>query len=353
MAGTARRAATATIVVIAIVAVALALWKLKVMIALLLLGFIIAAAMRPGIEWLHRRRVPRSVGLALHYLVLAGVIALLLWLVVPRAITQTTAAIGSVPTSSKELKHEAAKSTGIKHEVLVGIQKRLQKLPSGGQLVHPAITITLKAFEILIGIFLTFAVAAYWIFERSRTVDLVVSLLPRHKRRVVRDTWDLIDLKLGAYVRGSLVLVAFVATSLSIAFWIIGLPYWLLVGIFAGLVEMVPIIGPLSAGALAVGVGLTVSWHTALAAGVAVFVLRMAQDYLIVPRVMGHVVGLSPLLVLVSVTAIGLLLGGFYVLLATPVTAVVATLVDVFVRNKDPAHQEVPAVLFPAKDAEG
>jgi predicted PurR-regulated permease PerM len=353
MAGTARRAATATIVVIAIVAVALALWKLRIMIALLLLGFIIAAAMRPGIEWLHRRRVPRGAGLALHYLVLAGLVALLLWLVVPRAITQTTTAIGSVPTSSKELKHEAANSTGIKHELLLGIQKRLQKLPSGSQLVHPAITVTLKAFEILIGIFLTFAVAAYWIFERSRAIDLVVSILPRHRRRVVRDTWDLIDLKLGAYVRGSLVLVAFVATALSIAFWIIGLPYWLLVGIFAGLVEMIPIIGPLSAGALAVGVGLTVSWHTALAAGIAVFVLRMAQDYLIVPRVMGHVVGLSPLLVLVSVTAIGLLLGGFYVLLATPVTAVVATLVDVIVRNKDPAHEEIPTVLFPAKDAEG
>jgi predicted PurR-regulated permease PerM len=353
MAGTARRAATATIVVVAIVAVALALWKLKVMLAALLLGFIVAAAMRPGIEWLHRRRVPRGAGVALHYLVLAGFVALLLWLVVPRAITQTTAAIGAVPTSSKELNREAAKSTGIKHEILVGIQKRLRKLPSGSQLVHPAITITLKAFEILIGIFFTFAVGAYWIFERSRAVDLVVSLLPRHRRRVVRDTWDLIDLKLGAYVRGSLLLVAFVATVLSVTFWIIGLPYWLLVGIFAGIVEMVPVIGPLSAGALAVGVGLTVSWHTALAAGIAVFVLRMAQDYLIVPRVMGHVVGLSPLLVLVSVTAIGLLLGGFYVLLATPITAVVATLVDVTVRNKDPAHQEVPAVLFPAKDAEG
>ena len=72
---------------------------------------------------------------------------------------------------------------------------------------------------------------------------------------MVRDTWDLIDLKLGAFVRGQLLLIVLVATVLSLAFWAIGLPYWLLVGIFAGIVEIVPVVGPLAAGAVAVGVG--------------------------------------------------------------------------------------------------
>jgi predicted PurR-regulated permease PerM len=58
------------------------------------------------------------------------------------------------------------------------------------------------------------------------------------------------------------------------------------------------------------------------------------------------VTGLSPLLVLVSVSTIGLLLGGFYVLLATPLVAVLVTLLDVIVRDKDPAEEDVPAVLF-------
>jgi predicted PurR-regulated permease PerM len=61
---------------------------------------------------------------------------------------------------------------------------------------------------------------------------------------------------------------------------------------------------------------------------------------------MGHVTGLSPLLVLVSVTAVGLLFGAFYVLLAIPFVAMLATLVDVIVRDKDPADEDVPAVLF-------
>jgi predicted PurR-regulated permease PerM len=103
---------------------------------------------------------------------------------------------------------------------------------------------------------------------------------------------------------------------------------------------------------VAVGVGLTDSWEVALAAGIAVLVVRLLEDYLVIPRVLGDAVGLTPLVVLVSVTAMGLLFGGFAVILAIPAAAVVATLVDVIVRDVDPAEEDVPTVLFPAKDAE-
>jgi predicted PurR-regulated permease PerM len=352
MGTTARKAAISTIVVISLVAVALALWKLKVVIALVFLGFVVAAAMRPGIDRLATWRVPRAAGLALHYLAVAGALALLLWLVVPRAVDQVSQALGGVPTSRQELNQQAKHSKGIKHQVLVAVQNRLTKLPKAGSVFHGAIAVGLKAFEILIGIVFVFATAAYWIFERDRAIRLVTSLVPRKHRRVVRDTWELIDLKLGAFVRGQLLLIAFVAVVLSLAFWAIGLPFWLLIGVSAGIVEIVPVIGPLAAGALAVAVGLTSSWHLALAAGIVVLVVRLLEDYIVIPRVMGHVTGISPLVVLIGVTAIGLLFGGFYVLLATPLLAVLVTLIDVIVRDKDPADEDVPAVLF-AKESTG
>jgi predicted PurR-regulated permease PerM len=204
----------------------------------------------------------------------------------------------------------------------------------------------------VLGIFFTFAVAAYWIFERHRAVDFVASLFPRPKRKRILDTWNLIDLKLGAFVRGQLLLVVLVATVLSGCFWAIGLPYFLLIGAFAGLVEVIPVIGPIAAGALAVAVGFTASWHIALAAGLCVLGVRLAEDYIIIPRVLGEAVGLSPLVVLVSVTAMGILFGGFAVILAVPLAAVLVTLVDVLVRDVDPAEEDVPTVLFPAKEAE-
>jgi predicted PurR-regulated permease PerM len=348
MGGTARRAATATLVAVAIIVAALALWKLRVVIALLFLGFVVASAMRPSVEWLNRRAgVPKSAGVVLHYLGLLAVVGLFLYLVVPVAITQIDHAIGGqVPTSRAQLHHAAVHSHGIRHEILSAIDKRLRQLPSGASLLHPAITVTKTLFEVIVGILFMFAVGAYWIFERDATIGLVQSLLPRKHRRVTRDTWVLIDMKLGAFVRGQFLLVLIVATLLSLAFWLDGEPYWLLIGAFSGIVELVPIVGPLAAGAVAIGAGLTVGWTVALGAGLAVLILRQLQDYVIGPRVMGHAVGLSPLVVLVAVVAIGYLLGPVYVLIATPITAVVATLVDVVVRGRDPAEEEAPAVLF-------
>jgi predicted PurR-regulated permease PerM len=352
MGDTARKAFVASSIAVLVVATALALWHLKVLVALLLLALIISSAMRPGVEWLHRHRIPRGVGVLIHYLAFVLVIAFLLWLIVPRALDQVESAIGTLPTSAADVAQAAKHSHGIKHEILVGIQHRLERLPQGTGLIHPAVTYGRQALEILIGIFFTFAVAAYWIFEKERAQALILSLAKRNKRRVIRDTWDLIEGKLGAFVRGQLVMITFVSTVLSIAFWAIGLPYWLLLGVFAGIVEIVPVVGPLIAGVAAILAGLTVDLRTAAFAAAAVFGLRLVQDYIVGPRVLGHAVGLSPLIVLVTVSTVGLLLGGFYVLLATPFAAVAATLVDVIVLDKDPGEEEVPKLIFPAKDAE-
>jgi predicted PurR-regulated permease PerM len=352
MKDTARKAFVAALIVGGVVVLALALWKLRIVIALLFLALIIAAAMRPSVDWLWRHRIPRGVGVLAHYAVLLGVIAVLLWAVVPRAIDQVDRALGGIPTSSSELQAETSQSTGVKHEILKRVQDGLDELPAGRDLLDPALSVTFTVFEVFLAIFFTLACAAYWIFERERAENLVLSLLPRERRRVVRDTWNLIDMKLGAYVRGQLILIFFVASLLSLVFYLIGLPFWLLIGIFAGLVEIVPVIGPIAAGGVAVGVGLTQSWELALAAGLAVLGVRLLEDYVVIPRVLGHAVGLTPLSVLIAVTAMGILFGGFAVLLAIPFAAVVATLLDVVVRHRNPADEDVPAVLFPAKEVE-
>jgi predicted PurR-regulated permease PerM len=352
MKDTARRAFLASVVVLGVVVVALAVWELRLILALLFLAFTIAAAMRPSVEAMRRYGLPRGFGILVHYAALAGLVTLLLWSVVPRAIDQVERAVGDVPTSRAELREETAESTGLKREILERVQDNLEDLPAGSELIDPAVEFTSIAFEVAVGIFFVFACAAYWIFERDRAVELVTSLVPRQRRKIVRDTWGLIDLKLGAYVRGQFLLILLVGTVLSFVFWAIGLPFWLLLGAFAGVVEIVPVLGPLAAGALAVGVGLTQSWEVGLAAGIAVLVVRLVEDYLVIPRVLGDAVGLSPLVVLVSVAATAILFGGLAVLLAIPAAAVLATLMDVIVHKVDPSAEGVPTVLFPAKDAE-
>src|SRR5689334_18770584 len=180
MGTTARRAFVVTLVAVATIAAALALWALKLLIALLLYGLAIAAAMRPGVEWLAARRIPRPIGIAVHYIGLLGVVGVLIWLAVPAAIHQVEAATGAgVPTSATQLHQAAAHSTGLKHDIFASLERWLRHAPKGSQLVRPALNVTKTALEVLVGIFFVLATAAYWIFERDRTIGLVTSLLAR------------------------------------------------------------------------------------------------------------------------------------------------------------------------------
>jgi predicted PurR-regulated permease PerM len=341
---TARRALVSTVVAVSVIVGALALWKLKVVVALFFIGIILAAAMRPGVEAMARRRVPRPLGVALHYLFFLGLVAAFLSFVVPHLITQVQDAINAA--------HSSNHGGGFKGRLLDELQRRLNHLPSASKLILPALSVGETAIKVLVGVLFTLATAAYWIFERDRTVDLVTSLIDRPKRKKVRDTWELIDQKLGAFVRGQLLLIVVVGIMVSGAFWGIGEPYWLLLGIAIAILEIVPVVGPLIGIGLAVGAGLTVNWHTAAFAAGALLAIRVLQDYIINPRVMGGVVGLSPLIVLVSVSVVGILFGGFYVLLSVPLASLVATIIDVAIRGVEPADEDVPAVLFSAKDSQ-
>ena len=341
----ARRAMIVTAVAVGVVVLALALWKLRLIVTLVFVAITWAAAMRPGVDWLRQRGIPRAVGVLIHYFVLLGLVALLLAFVVPQLVNEVQAALTTTPAAHPQ-------PTGVKQQILDGLQRRLGHLPSVGKLVHPALTAGEEALKVLVAVFFTLATAAYWVFERDRFIDFVTSFIARPKRKKVRDTWELIDLKLGAFVRGQLLLIGMVATIVSTAFFFVGEPYWLLIGIAVALLEIVPVVGPLAALILAVGAGLTDSYHTAAFAGGALLLIRVVQDYVINPRVLGGAVGLSPLLVLIAVSIVGVVLGPFYVLISVPLASLLVTVMDVVVRDVDPAEAEVPTVLFSAKETE-
>ena len=341
---TARRVFLITVVVGSVVVGALVLWKLRLLLALLFIAITIASAMRPGVEALARRGVPRSIGVALHYFAFLGLLALLLSFVVPDLVTQVQAAIDHAQI------HKGQAGSGLKEKLLNSLDQHLRHLPKASRLIHPALSFGEQAVAILVGILFVFAAAAYWLFERDRAIDLVTSFLPRPRRKTVRDTWELIDLKLGAFMRGQLLMIACVSTVVSAAFWLVGEPYWLLLGIAVGIVEIIPVVGPLLGLLLAVGAGLTVNWQTAASAAGVLVAIRVFQDYVVNPRVMGNVVGLSPLVVMVSAIAVATLFGPFYVLLSVPIASLVVTIIDVAARGVDPAEAEVPTVIFSAND---
>ena len=273
-----------------------------------------------------------------------GLVALLLWLVVPVVFEQAQHALADVPRHDAVTEHGLLSS--VREQALTSLESKLSEISDP----DTALSTLVGTLAVLAGVAFTLAAAAYWVIERDRLVKVVLAVIPREKRTTVRDTWLLIDLKLAAVIRTKLLLVLMTGSILSFAFWVIGLPYFLLVGVFAGIVEILPVIGPLIAGLTAVAAGLTVSWQLGLAAAIVVYGLRIAQDYVINPRLFGRAVHLPPLAVLLAVSAVALLLGPWWVPLAIPLTAVVSTLLDVLVWKSDPAEEVVPTVLASTDD---
>jgi predicted PurR-regulated permease PerM len=323
------RVAKATAAALAVAGFAFALWQVRSVIILLLLALTLAAAIRPGVELLARHRVPESVGILLHFLAVGGVVALFIRFAVPPALHQIGHALDT----------PHAHGSGVQERTLTWLQQQLHRLPTGTQLVHPVATYGHKAGEIVVAIFFTLAATWYCVSERDSILKLLTALSPASKREQARETYLAIDSRLGAYTRLRFAMVFAVGTVLSAGFYVIGLNYWLLVGAFVGLIEIVPVIGPLVGSVLVLAVGIPQSVHVAALALLWLVVVREFQNYVVNPHI-GRTVGLSPLVTLLSVAVVGVLFGGLAVVLAVPFTSAVATLIDVLVLGHEPPATE-------------
>jgi predicted PurR-regulated permease PerM len=287
----------------------------------------LAASIRPGVEWLRRHRVPESIAILLFFVLAGGAIGLFIWLAVPPALHQLGHALLRSPPKG---------STGAREQALLWLQHHLKQLPTGTELVHPIATYGHKVTDAVVAIVFTLAATWYGVSERDSIIKLLTALAPESKRDRARETYLEIDRRLGAYTRLRFLMIFAVATVLSAGFYVIGLNYWLLVGAFAGVAEIVPIIGPLFGAILVLAVGVPQSLHIAALALLWLYAVRLFQDYVVNPHLAVRTVGLSPLVTLVCVAVVGILFGGFAVILAVPVTSAVATLIDVLVLGHEP-----------------
>lgn len=319
---------------IAVTAVAFALWRVRKVLILLLLALTLAAAIRPGVEALQRRRIPQSLAILIFFVFGVGVFVLFFWLAVPPALHQLQEALASAHAPGSD------HTTGFQHDVLSWVDRQLRHLPSGSSVLHPIATYGHKATEAIVAVLFTLAATWYWVSERDSAIEFLVALSPEQKRERVRQTYLAIDERLGAYTRLKFMMVFVIGAVLATGFYLVGLNYWLLLGGFVSLLEIIPVIGPAIGSLLVVAVGLTQSLHVALLALLVVVAVREFQSYVINPHLMGRSVGLSPLVTLVSVSVVGLLFGSFAVVLAIPAVSAAATLIDVLVLEREPAPPE-------------
>ncbi len=300
----ARLSAAGGTALLAVGAIGFGLWRVRDVVVLLLLALTFAAAIRPGVEWLQRHHFPQAAAILSFFIAVGAVIVLFFWAAVPPAVRQIQTALR---------RHERS---GIRHDVLAWLNSHANRLPSGHDLIHPVATYGQTATHAVVAVFFTLAATWYWVSERDRMIDLLTGLASDQKRDRARRTFLAIDARLGAYTRLKFLMIFAVGAALALGFYLVGLHYWLLVGGFVSLVEIVPVIGPLVGAIFVVAVALPQSLHVAALSLLVLVLVREFQSYVVNPHVMGHSVGLSPLVTLVSVSVVSILFGGFAVILA-------------------------------------
>jgi predicted PurR-regulated permease PerM len=159
-------------------------------------------------------------------------------------------------------------------------------------------------------------------------IHALLRLFPQPRRKDVREFLQLVENKLGGYIRGEAILCSAVGVAAFIAYALIGLPYVLVLGIFAGVMEMVPIFGPALGAAPAFLVAISLDPQKAIWVVVAATLIQLLENTVLVPRIMRNSLGVNQIIVLLSLIAFGSVFGIAGGILALPLAAIIQLLVS-------------------------
>ena len=198
--------------------------------------------------------------------------------------------------------------------------------------------------------FLVFLIATFLLLrDAPRLYEFVRRNLPSRQRREIVQVLGETNVMLGRYIRGQFLLVVLMSTVTTIALTLLGVPYSVLLGVLTGLLETIPFVGPITAGALACLVALghpnPFGWSQLIYVGVVATmytILRHAEDYLVIPTVIGRAVRLHPAIVIFSLLTGGAVFGLIGIVLAVPFAAtlrLVLIYVGAKLRDEDPFPQ--------------
>jgi predicted PurR-regulated permease PerM len=308
---------------------------------LVFIAILLASALEPMLGWL-RERLPvvgRAGTILVVYLTFFVTVVGLAFVVVPAAIGQAERILADLPPffeqarASAENIRPAALATSLTALIdSVSAALRPPEAPDPDVVVEVGTTVA----ELVATLATLLTIVFLWLVERPRIQRYVLAFLAAEQRAGARSAWNDVELRLGLWVRGQLTLMATMGVMTGIAYSILGVPGALLLAVIAAITEAIPIVGPLLGAIPAVLVAATVSPELALIVAGIYVVLQFVEGNILVPIVMRNAVGISPLLVLVSIL-IGATAGGFVgAFLAVPVAASVEIVLQRLQAREEP-----------------
>jgi predicted PurR-regulated permease PerM len=309
----------------------------------LLIAVAVVYLLNPLVSALERRGVPRMAGAGIVYVLFLCIMALVISLLVPVVTRQITQVIDHFPdylADAQAWVRRVAARFGQEPDFRLDAEQVRQWLSAGEnrQVVTRYLTglrsVTTSVISGIIIFVIGPIMAFYLLVDLPRLHRGVMALIPPGRRQELQGLMDRIGQAVGGFFRGQLLVALFVGVASSIGLWAIGLPFWLLVGMVAGVFNLVPLVGPFIGGGLAVVIAL-ISGQPLKALWAALILLAVQQidNHLISPNVMSRTVQLHPVVVMLALLVGASFAGLFGMLVIVPLVAV-AKIVFLFIWSK-------------------
>jgi len=325
-----RTARALTTVLVFVVAVWF-VYEVRSTLILVLFAVFFAYLLEPIVLRMERSPIGRnSRGLAIveTYVICGGVLTLLLFIFGPRIADDMRQLIQSMPSLiNRVASGKIVWQLGSRHGWSYDTQLHIEQFIAG----HRA---ALEGFISQIGAsiaaslkhaiwFLLVPILAIFFLKDGRNLaeGAIRTLNRRNQRRFLRDVARDLDEMLASFIGAQLILAGAATLVLTSFFWLMHLPYGLALGVTAGFLEFIPVVGPAVAAALVLGVGFLDAFPHLVWIAVFLGLWRLTQDYLISPRVMGHKVELHPMAAIIAVLMGNEIAGVIGVYLSIPVAA--------------------------------
>lgn len=297
------------------------LFQIRDIILLLFVAFIFMSALAPSVEKLKSIGIPKPLAIATIFLLVIGSLIGIITVGFTPFINQTS-------SFSQRLNETFEKLFQVSFIDQSIIQQEISSFS------RQAINFTLNLFENFISFVTVIVITFYLLLDKEKIESRATALFVNQQEKV-KTLLRVIEDKLGAWLRGQVVLSLVVAVLTYIGLVALGVEFALPLAIIAGLLEVVPVIGPIIAAIPAILIALTVSPFFAVLVGGLYFAIQQLENHLIVPQVMNRAVGLNPLLVILAISVGGRLLGIGGALLAVPIAVVIQVILQEVLKPSD------------------
>jgi len=282
-------------------------------------AYVLMAGLSPLVGYLHKKGIPRLLAVFLPYLAALALVVVFAFALAPKFLSEFQDLFQNIP----DVLDKVSSFFGIQANSSRGLSDLFSLLH-----INPSniIGLTSAIGQAVLTAIAVLAISIYMLLGRNYLHNIIAGLFPVSSRQKARDAIDRVDLSLGGWLRGQMILSAIIGVAVWIFLSLAGVEFSAVLGLLGGLLEIIPYAGPVLAAAPAIIIALNVSLAKAAVVAVGYIAIQQLENHLLVPNVMKRSVGLHPLAVIAVVIAGAELAGILGALIAVPLATFIKSI---------------------------